>query len=196
MNIIISPFSGQNFSFRSDSTLIRILNDYFRPDFVKSVSACPIVYIKMGKAGKAFTPCFTNRYLDSFGFGLLLDPELALNKEVKADSNEIFIKNALDYTTIIPVQKVDFAKYQEFVNSGKFDLALNGHSIFENKILPKKDQIIKKISEISEFLAPRIGDYIAFELDKFILIPEGTHILGTVSYSSVESKTLINLTIH
>ena len=41
MNILISPLSEGSFYFRSDSTLIRALTDFYIPDYVSEVAAAP-----------------------------------------------------------------------------------------------------------------------------------------------------------
>lgn len=46
MNILVSPLAGGTFSFRSDSTLIRAMTDFYIPDYVESISAVPAMFFR------------------------------------------------------------------------------------------------------------------------------------------------------
>ena len=39
MNILVSPYGEGSFYFRSDSTLIRALTDFYMPDYIEGISA-------------------------------------------------------------------------------------------------------------------------------------------------------------
>lgn len=74
MNIAVLKPSG-NYCFRPDTTLNREARDYWLPDGVDAVVLTPCIYARVVKAGKCVTERFAGRYVDNFGFGVLLDAE-------------------------------------------------------------------------------------------------------------------------
>ena len=161
MNIIVSPYGKPTFYCRPDSTLIRALDEYYIPDQVERIAASPVMYIKTLRAGKAVAHRFAERYIDSFGFGILLHP--TLKREVFADEAERpFIENSLDYTSIIPL--LSFPESELAFHTHKFETSLNYKNPFGELHLPTYEEIMEKISTISRYCSLRIGDFITIEL--------------------------------
>ena len=74
MNIAVLKPSGK-YCFRPDTTLVREARDYYLPDGVDAVVLTPCIYARVVKAGKCISERFAGRYIDNFGFGILLDAD-------------------------------------------------------------------------------------------------------------------------
>lgn len=178
MNIIVSPYSKESFYCRPDSTLIRALEEYYIPDQVEKVSATPVMYVKTLRAGKAVAHRFAERYIDSYGFGLLLHPTLKKGY-FENGSERPFIENSLDYTSIIPL--LSFPEMEiRGASTHKFEVTANYKSAFGELHYPTYDEIMGKISNISKYCSLRIGDFITIEMAPPISIEPVTRLIGTV----------------
>ncbi|MBO5803786.1 MAG: hypothetical protein J6R25_01730 [Bacteroidales bacterium] len=178
MNIIVSPYGKESFYCRPDSTLIRALDEYYIPDQVEKVSAVPVMYIKTLRAGKAIANRFAQRYIDSYGFGLLLHP--TLKGEYFSDLQErAFIENSLDYTSIIPL--LSFPEMEiPAATTHKFEVQINYANPFEAFTFPTYDGIMERIALISRYCSLRIGDFITMELAKPVEITPVSRLTGSV----------------
>ena len=178
MNIIVSPYSKQSFYCRPDSTLIRALEEYYIPDQVQKISATPVMYVKTLRAGKAIAHRFAERYIDSYGFGLLLHPTLK-DEYFKNEPERSFIENSLDYTSIIPL--LSFPEMEiRGASTHKFEVTANYKNPFAEFVFPTYDQVMERISTISKYCSLRIGDFIAIELAAPIQIEPPTRLIGQV----------------
>lgn len=185
MNIIIVPQNNKSFYCRPDSTLIRALDDYFIPDYVESIEIAPVLYIKTFRAGKAIAQRFINRYIDSYGYGLLIIPNL----KSEYSENREFIANTLDFTSIIPLEKSSLDSYQD-ASSDNIIYKVNNDSVFTDFKLPTIEDIFSSISKISDFCSLRIGDFICFQRDTPIKIS-----LGDIVSCHKADQQLFNFTI-
>lgn len=183
MNIIVSPYRKQGFYCRPDSTLIRAIDEYYIPDEVESISASPILYIKTLRAGKAISNRFVERYVDSFGFGILLHPTLK-SEYFEGASERPFIENSLDYTSIIPLLSFPDTELKA-ATSHKFEVTINYKNEFGDFVYPSYDEIIGKISTISKYCSLRIGDFIAMELTSAINIAPMDRLSGSVDCNQI-----------
>ncbi len=165
MNIIISPLNNKDFFFRPDSTLIRMIDTYYIPDYVETIEICPIIFLRTLKPGKSIQKRFVHRYINGYSFGVLIKP--ILKKEIQ-DEHSLFIANSLDYTSLIPNT---FFGTDEFGDKKvKLDiLHKNNTQTINNQIseLPNIEDLFEKISNISNFCSLRIGDFIGFELGAY-----------------------------
>lgn len=178
MNIIVSPYRKESFYCRPDSTLIRALEEYYIPDQVESLTASPVMYIKTLRAGKAVANRFAERYIDSYGFGILLHP--TLKSDIFPDSEQRpFIENSLDYTSIIPL--LSFPE-KDLLNAAThtFVVTKDYKNPFEEFQFPTHSQILEKISTISKYCSLRIGDFITVELAPSIEIEAQSRLIGSV----------------
>lgn len=183
MNIIVSPYKKEGFLCRPDSTLIRAIEEYYIPDEVDQISATPILYIKTLRAGKAISNRFVERYVDSYGFGILLHP--TLKKEYFEGAYERpFIENSLDYTSIIPLLSFPDAELKAASNH-KFKVTINYKDVFGDFIYPSYNEIIGKISTVSKYCSLRIGDFIAIELTSKIDIAPTDRLTGSVDEDQI-----------
>ena len=71
MNIVVVRPDGRFYT-RPDTTLVRGRRDYYLPDDLASVTACPCSWIVLKKSAKAVSARFADRYYDALGEGLLL----------------------------------------------------------------------------------------------------------------------------
>jgi hypothetical protein len=194
MNIIVSPYQKETFYCRPDSTLIRALEEYYIPDQVEKITASPVMYIKTLRAGKAIAHRFAERYIDSYGFGLLLHP--SLKKDIfPEEEHRPFIENSLDYTSIIPLLSFPESDLIN-ANTHTFELDLNYRTVFHTFNVPSFEQIMERITVISRYCSLRIGDFIAIELDEakeIVLSQANNHpprIIG-----KVDGETIFNFVV-
>lgn len=175
MNILIAPYKENNFRFRSDSTLIRSINDYFIPDYVTGIKLIPVMCIKAHRAGKAMEARFVERYIESFTYGIILMPSF-INSNIQ---NIEFVKNSLDYTSIIPNHSSPINNYKN--SDICFDIYSNGLKLYSDIKTPSIKEVLDKISDFSSYFSIRIGDFILFELAEAINLNKGDHITSFIS---------------
>lgn len=110
MNIAVLRPSG-NYCFRPDTTLNREARDYYIPDGIEAVTLRPCIYSKIIKAGKCVSERFAERYVDNFGFGVLLDAE-------DTDPMEAFCMDGSSYLSgdTAPVSGINDAVFEVSVN--------------------------------------------------------------------------------
>lgn len=173
MNILTVSHDFSIFRFRPDSTLVRTQDSYYIPDFVESLSFSPVLCFRCGRPGKSVDTRFARRYIDSFGYGVLLFPELSGD----ITGNREFISNALDFTTVIPLLFRPISDYgaissenEECIPSHRLRVAVNGRTIIESPAHPSYPIIDNIISGITRFSAIRTGDIISYELTGHIAV--------------------------
>jgi hypothetical protein len=110
MNIAVLKTSG-NYCFRPDTTLNREARDYYLPDGIDAIVLTPCIYSKVAKAGKCVSERFAGRYVDNFGFGVLLDA-------IGADPLEAFCLDGTSYLSgeTVPLEKIEGAGFEVSVN--------------------------------------------------------------------------------
>ncbi|MGN0189693.1 MAG: hypothetical protein ACI395_09285, partial [Candidatus Cryptobacteroides sp.] len=69
MNIALKTYSGMVTS-RPDTTWERENRDWYIPDFITGVLWSPVLFTRIGKAGKCVGRKYADRYIDGMGFGL------------------------------------------------------------------------------------------------------------------------------
>lgn len=170
MNILISTLSGNSFYIRPDSTMIRDLTDYYIPDYVKSLSAIPVLCFKSARAGKAVREQFAYRYVGDFTYAILLKACISeCNQEYR-----FCMENSLDYTTIIPYNLISIDKLEDFISKQHpFEIAVNGFSKIRLTEGPTKEMLCKALSMITAYCSVRTGDFIAIELSDPISLSKG-----------------------
>jgi len=173
VNIITVSHDFSFFRFRPDSTLIRVQDSYYLPDYVIGLRFAPVVCFRCSRPGKSVDKKFAGRYIDSFGYGVLLFPDLS---EDIPESRE-FISNALDFTSIIPLNFRPMSDYGSFCIENERNLpahrlkaAINGHHVIESPAHPSYDMIGDIISGITRFSSTRTGDLISYELAEPIAV--------------------------
>lgn len=163
MNILVSPYGEGSFYFRSDSTLIRMLTDFYMPDYIDSISAVPALFIRSCRSGKAVQSKFIYRYFGPFSCGLLLKASTATDKVSGPDS--IFVQNALDYSTVVPYDLIPIEKLDGFISGQRpFEIKVNGIGRAEIKSCPELAVLCSRAADISRYCSVRTGDFFAFEL--------------------------------
>ena len=157
MNIIVVPFCSDGYYCRPDITLEKESKDYYMPDAVTDLSAAPVVFIKIIKAGKAVGEKFAERYYDSFGAGVLLYADNIINSETPTSFSEA---SCLDSSSYLPFNFKPLSELNKF----SCKLQINGTDAVDMSV---DDSIIPYINEfislISSRTSLRIGDIIAFE---------------------------------
>lgn len=110
MNIAVLKPTG-NYCFRPDTTLNREARDYYLPDGIEAVTLNPCIYAKIIKAGKCISARFAERYVDNFGFGVLLEAQ-------DADPMEAICLDGSSYLSgdTTPVSEIADAVFEVSVN--------------------------------------------------------------------------------
>lgn len=163
MNILVSPLSGGTFYFRSDSTLIRALTDFYIPDYVEDVSAIPVLCFRSERSGKAVREEFVPRYLGPFSCGILL--KASISSDTVAEADRIFVENALDYSTVIPYELIPVDKLPGSISASKpFVLKINGIEKSKIENCPDMHELSRRFAVISRYCSVRTGDMLAYEL--------------------------------
>lgn len=96
MNIPVKTFDGRIYC-RPDASRDKEDKDIYLPDHVSGYYYVPVVFMKMGRAGKCIARRFVPRYTDSYGVGVLLYESSGY------ESGDIAVSSCLDHTSIIPV---------------------------------------------------------------------------------------------
>ena len=174
MNIIISPFEKETYYFRSDSTFIRAISDYYIPDYVKELSLVPVLVFRIDRAGKAVRSKFAMRYFGPFNYGILLKFVI----DEKFDSYREFIGNSMDYSTIVPKELNALENFVSFLDNDRpLTITINGLEKFRMEQNPSLSSLYGKFSLITDFCSVRTGDFLAYELSDPIPLKKGYHIL-------------------
>ena len=186
MNILVSPLTGGSFYFRSDSTLIRLLTDFYIPDYVESISAVPVICFRSERSGKAVQEKFAARYLGPFSCGLVL--KAGLRDGMVYEDDRLFVCNALDYSTVIPYDLIPVDRLNGHISESRpFEIKINGITKSSVISCPSMDELCRRFSSISRYCSVRTGDMIAFELGKAIPAGHDEHLTahfgagGTIS---------------
>lgn len=186
MNILISPLSEGSFYFRSDSTLIRALTDFYIPDYVSEVAAVPILSFRSERSGKAVQEQFAGRYLGPFSCGILLKASLV--PEAVPEADRIFVENALDYSTVIPYGLIPLDRYPGYISETKpFVLKTNGLERCRIERCPTLREICGRFTAMSRYCSVRTGDMLAFELAAPVRTGRREHLTATFGTSGLIS---------
>lgn len=162
MNIIVTPLSGDNYYFKSDSTLVRGLSDFYIPDYVKSLDVIPVIVFKVGRPGKMIAERFAHRYISAFTYGLLID--CSLNQE-DYGKYAPFVAASMDYTTQIPNITFPMEEYAgRSAHKSPLTLYSNGATLLEWSGPFPLELLYRGISAITKYASVRTGDFVAFEL--------------------------------
>ena len=166
MNIALKTHSGLVTS-RPDTTWERENRDLYIPDFVTGMLWSPVLFTRIGKAGKFVGRKYADRYIDGMGFGLLLHPLVEC-------AGQSVPSSCMDHTSILP-----FPLYNKVVLDSPGNEAvylLNGNDVMcsfrTGAETPEEtgagtvpaELILDAICEVSRFTSLRIGDIVATEL--------------------------------
>lgn len=153
------------------------MEKYFIPDYVNSISLIPIVYFKCSRPGKSVPIKFAPRFIDSYGYGILIRPELSDS----INSHREFISNALDFTSVIPLDTFSMEQYYDsFFREHPFSIKVNGEEVFQDLANPSKAEIYETIFRLTSYCATRVGDFIAFELANSLTVKKGENITANI----------------
>ena len=178
MNILVSPYRNGSFYFRSDSTMIRALTDFYIPDYIDSISAVPVLCIRSERSGKSVPARFADRYLGPFTCGLLIKAEL--NKDTVSPEDLIFVENALDYSTVIPYDLLPYGHLNGFMSAGRpLSVKVNGLEKISVTSIPDMDSLSRRFETICGYCSLRTGDFITFELSEAVPVPRGSKVTVT-----------------
>lgn len=158
MNIIVKPHGQELCYCRPDTTWERENKDFYVPDGLEVVKWAPIVFARIGKAGKCIGRKFASRYYDSFNFGALLYCHPAADAETA-----IAFSSCIDHTSLLPAPL-----YGTFVlesEDNTYEVRKDGEEIFrcDSCMTEKIEEAICKASQLTSL---RIGDMVAVELSE------------------------------
>ena len=187
MNIIVSLHeAGGRYCFRPDTTLEKESFDYYVPEGIMSMSCCPVLFVRICKAGKAIKERFAERYFDEGGYGVLLYAEdliqghgtcitqgaagggnTSMSAAECAMANGSFsMASSLDKTSLLP-----FPLYgKDVLGNSMFSMSVNGKMIFgiapdgQKSLQSYLGSLPETLNGISSYTSLRTGDIVAMEL--------------------------------
>lgn len=189
MNIIVSLHeAGGRYCFRPDTTLEKESFDYYVPDGIPSLTCCPVLFVRICKAGKAIKERFAERYFDEGGYGVLLYAEdliqghgtcitqgaagggnTSMSAAECAMANGSFsMASSLDKTSLLP-----FPLYgKDVLGNSMFSMSVNGKMIFgiapdgQKSLQSYLGSLPETLNGISSYTSLRTGDIVAVELSR------------------------------
>lgn len=155
MNIIVRDTQGRIYC-RPDTTLEREDKEFFVPDEVSAFLYCPVLFLKISKAGKHVGEKFAGRYYESIGWGILLYEEQLMGEGIA-------FAGCSDRTSILPGPL--YTKHTLESEGNGYVLSKNDAEVFKCKAGDIDPVMIDKaIAAASAKVSLRIGDYLALEL--------------------------------
>lgn len=152
MNIVVKTAAGHCIV-RPDTTWEKDSEDFFAPEFVRSVSFAPVVFAHICKPGRSVGRKFAPRYYDGISYGLLLYPDGMMDGSEEA------------YAAACCLDHISFLPYPVTVQAagGEFKLNMGGKEIFS---CPESHRSVIEdaIAESTRYIYIRTGDLIAVEL--------------------------------
>jgi len=152
MNIIVQPYGSRKCYCRPDTTWERENKDFYSPDCVDVLYWTPVLFARVGKAGKCIGKKFVSRYYDSVGFGALL----------YTGDDDVAFTSCADHTSLLPMPL-----YNPVVLEGEdntFQVFRNSEPLFECRCQGLAGELDETICRASSLTSLRIGDFVAMEL--------------------------------
>lgn len=155
MNIIVRTYNG-NIVFRPETTWKRGDDSVYLPEFVDSVEAAPVAFVRICKAGRSVGERFASRYYDAVGYGMLLYPVELMNSGAEGFATAC----CLDHTSFLSLPCLDK------MSLGAGELRISKGSDASCYRAPEAAEIEKAIELATRYCYIRTGDFLAVELDK------------------------------
>lgn len=156
MNIIVKTYNDK-ICFRPDTTWKERDDAAYLPEFVNSVSAAPVLFIRIRKAGRSVSAKFADRYYDAVGYGMFLYPD-----DLLQDGPEGFAcASCMDHTTFIsyPLKETSVLGTEGF----GLRICKDGEELFCCPS-PSAVKVEESIELASSHCYLRTGDFLAVEL--------------------------------
>ena len=153
MNIVTKTYNG-SVVVRPDTTWKRGNDDFYAPEFVEELTAAPVFFVRICKAGRSVAANFADRYYDSVGAGLLLYPENLIGSTPEGFATAC----CLDRTTFLTYPEMDKA-----LAGSPLQISAGGSGFYDGPTCNHAD-VQQAIEDVSRFCYLRTGDYVAIEL--------------------------------
>lgn len=154
MNIIVRTYNG-NIVFRPETTWKRGDDAVYLPEFVDSVEAAPVAFVRICKAGRSVAGKFASRYYDAVGYGMLLYPVELMNSGPEGFAAAC----CMDHTSFLSLPCLD----KMSLGAGEL-LVSSGSDTCRYKV-PGADEIENAIELATRCCYIRTGDFLAVELE-------------------------------
>lgn len=155
MNILVKTYDG-NIVFRPETTWKRGDDCVYLPEFIDSVEAAPVVFVRICKSGRSVGRQFATRYYDAVGYGMLLYPTELLNSGPEGFASAC----CLDHTSFLSLPCLDR------MSLGDGELCIAKGSEIQRYKAPGAGEIEDAIEFATCFCYIRTGDFLAVELEK------------------------------
>ncbi|MBQ0093986.1 MAG: hypothetical protein KBS36_05060 [Bacteroidales bacterium] len=155
MNIIVKTYGG-SIVFRPETTWKRGDDCVFLPEFIDSVEASPVVFVRICKSGRSVAARFATRYYDAVGYGMLLYPTELLNKGPEGFASAC----CLDHTSFLSLPSLD----RMSLGAGELCIAKGDETAYYKA--PDAATIESALELATRFCYIRTGDYLAIELEE------------------------------
>lgn len=150
MNIIVRPYGSCSCYCRPDTTWEREDKDFYVPDSVEVLYWAPVVFVRIGKAGKCIGEKFVSRYYDGYGFGALL----------YCNDGPVAFTSCFDHTSRLPFP----VEEPDILDEGRqYSVLVNGEAVFAG--VAERGQIEDTVCNASGATSLRIGDLVAVEME-------------------------------
>lgn len=156
MNIPVKTFDGRIYC-RPDASRDKEDKDIYLPDHVSGYYYVPVVFMKMGRAGKCIARRFVPRYTDSYGVGVLLYESSGY------ESGDIAVSSCLDHTSIIPVLTRPLSELDNFAGAC-YRIEIDGATADTLPCGRWRDILTDTIVSVTAKLTVHIGDFVCAEL--------------------------------
>ena len=153
MNFLVCNSGSSRCTFRPDSTWERHSSDFYPQDDVLRIAFSPVLWLRVGKAGKAVETRFADRYRDGTGYGLLLYDAGLLSAGTPSGYAQAIVE---DQTTYLPFEPQD--------RVGEFRILKDGDELFRFAERQPEHLLRQAVVMASARTYIRTGDRILWEL--------------------------------
>lgn len=161
MNIVVNTYGSGKCCCRPDTTWERENRDFYVPEGVGSLHWSPIVFARIGKAGKCIGEKFVSRYYDAMNFGMLM----YVGDLLDGSPEGFACACCADHSSILP-----FPLYNPIVFTAEgnaVEMTKDGRPLFSADCGSEAAMvrtIEKAICNASGLISLRTGDIVAAEL--------------------------------
>ena len=182
MNIVVLSVVG-NVMVRPDTTWEKDGEDLYVPEFIQSLKYSPVLFARISKPGRSISKKFASRYYDAIGYGILLYPTDLLEIPEQGWA----CASCMDHTSFLPYPLYSPITLGNPIN--EFTIKKNSKTIYKRQT-DSTEIIEKAIEQVSSICYLRIGDIVAIEFEKPMLICSKEDNISKIDTYYCDNQTL------
>ncbi|MCQ2185066.1 MAG: hypothetical protein MJY62_06640 [Bacteroidales bacterium] len=155
MNIPVKTYNGRIYC-RPDASRDKEDKDIYLPDSVTALYWVPVVFVKIGRAGKCIGEKFVGRYLESYSPGALLYEASAY------EAGDLATSTCMDHMSILPVNLRPLQELDD--RQMDYILEVGGETVCSLPCSEWKRMLEKAVVDVTARLTVHIGDLVCVEL--------------------------------